>query len=349
MPNLHKPQSPSVSSDFSLSNNALVRTYSLLTRYLNTDISQLSSKRTSLIPQHIRNTLISSNDIAPPHTAWDRTYPPSTTDDHPPLSAPISHSHSWRAPSHHSRAGSRNFSHPERFNRSSSRLSEPVNGNDEDDEEEDGSYDDTIRNALPIVPYSAPVMRTASIMPMHAIATPAPTLLFAIASDDLDQVKRVLESGEAGPNDQVGPQSALAFTLTNDKLKNKKEIVKALLAFGADPSALNNPELNPPQRSATPGLDGREGEGSAPPSTLLEGMDPAMRYYVARADAPSTRRTSQLIHRSFFRPLTRVRYDLIGQDCALEQLFRVLSMHSQQLAVAPIVVLLCGNIHINYF
>lgn len=66
------------------------------------------------------------------------------------------------------------------------------------------------------------------------------------------------------------------------------------------------------------------------------------RYYVERADAPHTRRTSALIHRSFFRPLARVRYELIGQDCVLEQLFRVLSMQSRGLSVAPIVVLLCG-------
>ncbi|KIK92311.1 hypothetical protein PAXRUDRAFT_147605, partial [Paxillus rubicundulus Ve08.2h10] len=172
--------------------------------------------------------------------------------------------------------------------------------------------------------------------PVHAIATPKPTLLFAIASDDVEQVRQVLESGEAGPNDLVGPQSALAFTLTNDKLAHKQEIVKALLAYGANPSALRNPALNPAARAESDELI------TPPPETTLEGMDPATRYFVVRADATHTRRTSQLIHRSFFRPLTRVRYDVIGQDWALEQLFRVLSMHSQKLAVAPIVVLLCG-------
>ena len=64
-----------------------------------------------------------------------------------------------------------------------------------------------------------------------------------------------------------------------------------------------------------------------------------LRYYIERADSPQTRRASALIHRSYFRPLTRVRYDLIGQDRVLEQLFRVLSMPS----MAPIVVLLCGE------
>lgn len=64
---------------------------------------------------------------------------------------------------------------------------------------------------------------------------------------------------------------------------------------------------------------------------------------MTRADSSHTHRTSALIQRSFFRPLTRVRYELVGQDRALEQLFRVLSIHSQQLTAAPIVVLLCGT------
>ena len=69
----------------------------------------------------------------------------------------------------------------------------------------------------------------------------------------------------------------------------------------------------------------------------------ACRYYLERADAVHTRRISVLIQRSFFRPLTRVRYELIGQDRALEQLFRVLSMHSRDLAASPMVVMLCGQ------
>ncbi|KDQ61064.1 hypothetical protein JAAARDRAFT_55783 [Jaapia argillacea MUCL 33604] len=162
--------------------------------------------------------------------------------------------------------------------------------------------------------------------------------MFAIASDDINEVQRVLESGEAGPNDQVGPQSALAFALTNEKLKNKIGIVKQLLAHGADPSVLKNPETNPPHSAGVAMGSPR----APPPSTTLDGMDAATRYYVARADAAHTRRTSALIYRSFFRPLAKVRYDLIGQDRAIEQLFRVLSMHSQQLSKAPIVVLLCG-------
>ncbi|KZT02344.1 P-loop containing nucleoside triphosphate hydrolase protein [Laetiporus sulphureus 93-53] len=160
--------------------------------------------------------------------------------------------------------------------------------------------------------------------PPHAIATPRPTLMFALASDNVEEVRRVLESGEATPNDIVGPQSALAFTLTSNQLKHRMEMVKLLLAYGADPSSLRNILPSGPEATS--------------PSKLVEGLDPATRYYVKRAEAPQTRRASALIHRSFFRPLARVRYDLIGQDRALEQLFRVLSMPS----MAPIVVLLCG-------
>ena len=71
----------------------------------------------------------------------------------------------------------------------------------------------------------------------------------------------------------------------------------------------------------------------------MKSTDSTNRYYIERANSPQTRRASALIHRSFFRPLTRVRYDLIGQDRVLEQLFRVLSMPT----MAPIVVLLCGK------
>ncbi|KAH9900848.1 P-loop containing nucleoside triphosphate hydrolase protein [Cubamyces lactineus] len=178
-----------------------------------------------------------------------------------------------------------------------------------------------------VLPLGASVLLT----PVHAIATPRPTLLFALASDDVEEVRRVLESGEARPNDDVGPQSALAFTLANGQLKNKMAMVKLLLAYGADASAL---------READDEDDGERSskKGSRPISKLLEEADPATRYYIERANSPQTRRASALIHRSFFRPLTRVRYDLIGQDRVLEQLFRVLSMPT----MAPIVVLLCG-------
>ncbi|KAJ7171922.1 P-loop containing nucleoside triphosphate hydrolase protein [Mycena filopes] len=170
---------------------------------------------------------------------------------------------------------------------------------------------------------------------MHP-ATPRPTLLFAIASDDPDAVRRVLEAGEAQATDAAGPegQSALQFTLANTQLARRLEIARVLLAFGA-------------QGGEVPGaVDPAMKFVSFHSATIMERLiatcDSTSRYYVQRAGEEHARRSSALIHRSFFRPLTRVRYELVGQDRALEQLFRVLSIHSQQLSVSPVVVLLCG-------
>lgn len=194
--------------------------------------------------------------------------------------------------------------------------------------------------------------------PSHAIATPRPALMFAIASDDVSQVRKVLDSGEANPNDQVGPQSALKFTLTNNQLTNRLEIVKTLLAFGADPAGLGDPSSCGQSQRSSVAISGSspahvgnslnpseiDGRKRVDPTfeAMKSQMDPATRYFINRADAPKTRRTSALIHRSFFRPLARMRYDVIGQDCAFEQLFRCLSIQSQNLSVSPLVVMLCG-------
>ena len=101
--------------------------------------------------------------------------------------------------------------------------------------------------------------------------------MFAIASDDAKSVHHVLEHGHADPNESMGPQSALAFALTNERLAHKLDIVKALLAYGADPMALRNPILNPPLRKNTSTSDDLM-LLSPPPTTTLEVMDPAMRY-----------------------------------------------------------------------
>ncbi|KAK7038237.1 C3H1-type domain-containing protein [Favolaschia claudopus] len=195
--------------------------------------------------------------------------------------------------------------------------------NDQQNSDEDSSNNDTtIRRRIPPAPILIPPthptspMRAASALGFAHPATPRPTLLFAIASDDPDVVRRVLEAGEAHATDTAGPagESALQYTLGNKQLSKRFEIARVLLAFGAQGGSEEASELD----------------------------DPAMQYYVRRAGEEHAKRSSALIHRSFFRPLTRVRYELVGQDRALEQLFRVLSIHSQQLTTLPVVVLLCG-------
>ncbi|KAK0195434.1 P-loop containing nucleoside triphosphate hydrolase protein [Armillaria mellea] len=154
--------------------------------------------------------------------------------------------------------------------------------------------------------------------------------MFAIASDNVQQVRQVLERGEANPNDNAGPQSALAFAITNDQLSHRLEIVKTLLAFGADTASLHKEPGSP-----------RPSDAKSPVSALDQ-MDPATRYYVSRTDAFLTRSSSRLMRHSSFRPLARIRFGIVGQDRALEQLFRVLSIHDNQKASTPIVMLLCG-------
>ena len=80
----------------------------------------------------------------------------------------------------------------------------------------------------------------------------------------------MLETGKASPNDDVGPQSALAFTLANDRLKNKMQMVKMLLAHGADTSVLHDPKEEEREEQSSK-------RGSGRLSKLLKDLDPATR------------------------------------------------------------------------
>jgi hypothetical protein len=230
---------------------------------------QLSSARASPIPEHIRNTPFNSH--AAPQSAYHLRLSQRFEQ---PRTAPISASSSWHTPAPAVTIRNSINSH---IQRPSSRLSESSFGNEiegEDDErdEEDNTYDHTIRRPLPSLPHTASVSRPPSVMrpPMYAIATPPPTLMFAIASDDVSQVRYVLENGGTGPNDSVGPQSALAFALTNDQLANKMDIVKTLLAYGADPTVLKTYPKTSPQSDSD--------VKTSPMSTfLMDDVDPATR------------------------------------------------------------------------
>jgi hypothetical protein len=127
------------------------------------------------------------------------------------------------------------------------------------------------------LPSAPPTLRRESSLFNLARSSPTTrerSLIFAIASDDADSVRHVLEHSHADPNESIGPQSALAFALTNERLTHKLDIVKALLAHGANPAALRNPELNPPHRDIAAA---DEMLLSPPLTTTLEAMDPATR------------------------------------------------------------------------
>ncbi|KAF9255719.1 P-loop containing nucleoside triphosphate hydrolase protein, partial [Marasmius fiardii PR-910] len=185
------------------------------------------------------------------------------------------------------------------------------------------------------------------LTPATASSVKRPTLLFAIASDDPVEVQKVLEEAPTvtdlvTANDAVGPQSqsALEFVLTNDGLKNKLDIVKVLLGYGADP--------------VMAGFKGTESgfSGDRVEVGNSDGADVDAKYYLSRATSTITRKTAALLQRSVFQPLQRMRYEIIGQDRALEQLFRVLSVHQSTRTSGsktghghrqpPLVVFLCG-------
>ena len=244
-----------------------------------------------MIPSHLRNTT-GSQPTSPLHIDPVIVSPHSQ-----PTSAPASRPPSWQ--NRFSRKSllqsTRRYSsvleqqqQQQQYDRSDSRLSEPIDSFDERREDEyyaADAEDETIRrpiSAMDASSFAVQQKRQSTISsshshrqslivePVHAIATPRPTLLFALASDDIDEVRRVLESGEARPNDDVGPQSALAFTIANDQLKNKMQMVKMLLAYGADTTVLRDPDEDErAERSSK--------RGSGRLSKLLENLDPATR------------------------------------------------------------------------
>ncbi|KAF8582296.1 P-loop containing nucleoside triphosphate hydrolase protein [Ramaria rubella] len=167
--------------------------------------------------------------------------------------------------------------------------------------------------------------------------SPRPQLLFAIASDQPTEVERLLSTGMASANETTGSGTGLLeFTVSNEGLKHKTEIVKVLLKYGADPNALkrddNLEDPKEPQRSLV--LNKK----------MEEGMNPALKYYLNRPlslDVDS-KPALEALQQSSFAPLARARFDIIGQDRVLDEFYRVLGTHSKRKGKNALVILLCG-------
>ena len=101
-----------------------------------------------------------------------------------------------------------------------------------------------------------------------------PLLFFAMGSDTPDEVERLLANGEASANERAGPEDlpALVFALTNDQLAHKTEIVKTLLAHGADPAVIEH------LASSSPESPGEDDESDSPLAIKIkEALNPAIR------------------------------------------------------------------------
>ena len=115
---------------------------------------------------------------------------------------------------------------------------------------------------------SSPPLTTLS----HGSSASRPHLFFALASDSPTQVEKLLSSGQANANDTAGPQDlpALIFSLTNDQLLHKTEIVKTLLSHGADPSTVEHLVLCADEERG-------DGEESSLVGEIQKAMNPAIR------------------------------------------------------------------------
>jgi hypothetical protein len=264
---------------------------------LSLNVFQLSSN-CSAMSNRRRNTLISSDNRTPSPLTLDNLH--QLTNFGTPQSTPLPHSQIWRR-------SSVSFAAPDEHPRAPSQLSEPAirpiyeeedhhdtyevyDQYPEYDNNNSDSHNQTYRRticspSLPTPPPSAPGSQPPSRPTYHAVSAPEPTLMFAIASDDVAEVRRVLETGDAGPNDVVGPQTALEFALTNNQLANKMDIVKTLLAYGADPRGAK--QFNGAQRRASVMMEDLisgnvPGDVREPPphnavASLMDEIDPALK------------------------------------------------------------------------
>ncbi|QRV80448.1 AAA domain protein [Ceratobasidium sp. AG-Ba] len=169
-----------------------------------------------------------------------------------------------------------------------------------------------------------------------AVSQTKPLLFFAIAKNSAQEVERLLQEGEVEPNDKAGPDDlpALAFTLANEQLTDKTQIVKSLLSHGADPSSV---------------LDRKSGSGEfddtelALSSRIEQGINPAIRYYLNRKRMTIPAPQAELLEKNNFGGLTRAGFSIIGQDAALDELIRVVAGHCRRQTLNPLVIVFSGG------
>ncbi|KAG8878597.1 hypothetical protein FRB97_002379 [Tulasnella sp. 331] len=206
-------------------------------------------------------------------------------------------------------------------------------------------------------------------------ASKPPLLFWALASDNVAEVERLLASGEASANDKAGPDDlpALLFTMQNDALKNRTEIVKTLLAHGADPSVLqevastsgqnltsssesegvgddaDNEERRRDSMATVKGVQRRESKRLSDQvkrdrrlsRRITMGMNPAIDYYMTRIREIPPKQLEAL-RKAGFDPLTRTPFHMVGQDLVLQELLRVLARHAQRDSATPVSIIFAG-------
>jgi len=156
------------------------------------------------------------------------------------------------------------------------------------------------------------------------LPTTQPKLFFAIASNQPDEVAKLLADGSASPNETVGPQDmhALAFAVENatngDPVEKPKlqEIVTTLLSYGA---------------------------ALSPAEQLQARVDPFLRYlhafirhyqfslaashFLDRANRSPIPNASSNDTADLEIPLKRAKFTVVGQESGLMELARAYAAH----------------------
>ncbi|KAG8894449.1 hypothetical protein FRB99_001256 [Tulasnella sp. 403] len=160
----------------------------------------------------------------------------------------------------------------------------------------------------------------------------------------------------------------------NESLKNKTEIVKTLLAYGADPSVLrtgaqNTPPITVPMSATAQPVSTKEKVDDAddrykresivtirpsprsesipavqvaPPTRQLTiTRNPEIEYFMSRA-AELPPKQLEALRNAGFDPLTRMPFRMVGQDLVLQELLRVLARHSQRGDTSPVSIIFAG-------
>ncbi|PVG02762.1 hypothetical protein CPB86DRAFT_541392 [Serendipita vermifera] len=167
-----------------------------------------------------------------------------------------------------------------------------------------------------------PLTRPNSVLRSHSADTPPqtgqPKLFFAIASNQPEQVSKLLANGDASPNETVGPQDmhALAFAVDNMNhgnpadLPKMEEIVTTLLSYGADPNAI-----------------GKKASGVT--EEQKQGVNPLIDYFLEKAQrSPVLNPTGRLLQESEI-PLKRAKFAIVGQEIGIDELSRAHAAHSR--------------------
>lgn len=134
---------------------------------------------------------------------------------------------------------------------------------------------------------------------------------------------------------------ALVFSLTNSALKNKTEIVKTLLAHGADPSVVQHlvspsdasgeGKTSQPNSRTEGGASGSDEPGDDSPLAhrLRQSINPAIRYYLSRPGA-TTQTQLAALQGGQYDQLLGARFYLVGQDLALDEMMRAVASHARR-------------------